>query len=383
MAANRDLLREGMATGLTAPRIVTERTIAQLERLLEIPRRPVGHHDRRQGRLGGRPGADRAPRPRRDHAGRPGVPRRAQGRLPRGQPRGSRALVGAQRRRPLPDADPGLDDARDRTPRRSTGSGWRSSSRSRRSAGRSPVAPASATTPPPTGPRWPPSRRTSRRPRGAARPGPRSDIDRALALAPRYFGRLPRAGCDVRAVESFKEKDSPFAYYIPPTTDGSRAGHLLREHLRPAVADVHEARLDHLPRGGSRPPLPDRPRDGEREPQRLPAARLADGRRRLRRGLGTVRRAPGRRDGPLPQRGRTVRDARRAGLAGRPARRRQRAPCAPLAAPAVDRHAPRGRVDADRRDDRDRPLHRLAGPGPHLQARPAGDRAAPGRDLGP
>ena len=32
-----DLLREGLASGLTAPRIVAERTIAQIERLLEIP----------------------------------------------------------------------------------------------------------------------------------------------------------------------------------------------------------------------------------------------------------------------------------------------------------------------------------------------------------
>jgi len=37
MAANRDLLQEGLETGLTAPRIVVERTIAQLERLTEIP----------------------------------------------------------------------------------------------------------------------------------------------------------------------------------------------------------------------------------------------------------------------------------------------------------------------------------------------------------
>jgi uncharacterized protein (DUF885 family) len=50
------------------------------------------------------------------------------------------------------------------------------------------------------------------------------DIERALAAAPAYFGRLPRAGCEVRAVEAFKEKDSPFAYYFPPTTDGSRPG---------------------------------------------------------------------------------------------------------------------------------------------------------------
>ena len=45
-----------------------------------------------------------------------------------------------------------------------------------------------------------------------------------MALAPRYFGTLPRVGCEVRAVEEYKEKDSPFAYYLPPTTDGSRPG---------------------------------------------------------------------------------------------------------------------------------------------------------------
>jgi uncharacterized protein (DUF885 family) len=52
----------------------------------------------------------------------------------------------------------------------------------------------------------------------------REDIDRAMALAPRYFSRLPRAGCTVMATEQFKEKDTPFAYYFPPTIDGSRPG---------------------------------------------------------------------------------------------------------------------------------------------------------------
>src|SRR5205085_8350527 len=37
MAANTDILREGLETGLTAPRIVAERTVAQLERLLAVP----------------------------------------------------------------------------------------------------------------------------------------------------------------------------------------------------------------------------------------------------------------------------------------------------------------------------------------------------------
>jgi uncharacterized protein (DUF885 family) len=52
----------------------------------------------------------------------------------------------------------------------------------------------------------------------------REDIDRAMAIAPRYFGTLPKAGIDVRAVEEFKEKDAPFAYYFPPSTDGTRPG---------------------------------------------------------------------------------------------------------------------------------------------------------------
>jgi uncharacterized protein (DUF885 family) len=52
----------------------------------------------------------------------------------------------------------------------------------------------------------------------------REEIDRGLGLAPRYFGRLPRAALEVRAVEPFKEKDAPFAYYYPPSVDGSRPG---------------------------------------------------------------------------------------------------------------------------------------------------------------
>lgn len=50
------------------------------------------------------------------------------------------------------------------------------------------------------------------------------DIRRAMETAPRYFGRLPVAGCQVRPVEAFKERDAPFAYYYPPSADGSRDG---------------------------------------------------------------------------------------------------------------------------------------------------------------
>ena len=37
MSANSELVREGLASGLTASRIVTERTIGQLERMLALP----------------------------------------------------------------------------------------------------------------------------------------------------------------------------------------------------------------------------------------------------------------------------------------------------------------------------------------------------------
>jgi len=50
------------------------------------------------------------------------------------------------------------------------------------------------------------------------------DITRALAIAPAWFGRLPVASCDVRPVEPFMERDAPPAFYYPPTIDGSRPG---------------------------------------------------------------------------------------------------------------------------------------------------------------
>ncbi len=50
------------------------------------------------------------------------------------------------------------------------------------------------------------------------------DIDRANAAAAGAFGRTPRAACRVVPVEEYKERDAPFAYYFPPTADGSRPG---------------------------------------------------------------------------------------------------------------------------------------------------------------
>jgi uncharacterized protein (DUF885 family) len=52
----------------------------------------------------------------------------------------------------------------------------------------------------------------------------RGQIERALAAAPAYFGRLPKAACEVRPVEPYKEQDAPAAYYYPPAVDNSRPG---------------------------------------------------------------------------------------------------------------------------------------------------------------
>jgi uncharacterized protein (DUF885 family) len=71
--------------------------------------------------------------------------------------------------------------------------------------------------------------------------------------APAVFGRLPKAKCEVRAVEEFREQDTPFAYYQPSSGDGSRQGIFYvntgaheetKLHLLAAVA-YHEANPGH------------------------------------------------------------------------------------------------------------------------------------------
>jgi uncharacterized protein (DUF885 family) len=49
-------------------------------------------------------------------------------------------------------------------------------------------------------------------------------VGRGWEAAPRFFGRLPSIPCEVKAVEEFREADMPFAFYFPPAEDGSRAG---------------------------------------------------------------------------------------------------------------------------------------------------------------
>ena len=223
MAANADLLREGLASGLTAPRIVVERTIAQLERLLESPpdESPVAAMAQVATE------ADRATvrdlvrdivRPadtafldtlKGDYL--------AASRTDPGlwsAPNGDALYRTAIRAWTTVQMDPeeihriGVEELEAiETERRviAAAAGFGDDTAAYRAA-----LDADASNTPQT---------KDDLTRRAA-----EDIDRAMSLAPRYFGRLPRAGCEVRPVEDFKEADSPFAYYYPPSSDGSRNG---------------------------------------------------------------------------------------------------------------------------------------------------------------
>jgi uncharacterized protein (DUF885 family) len=67
----------------------------------------------------------------------------------------------------------------------------------------------------------------------------RRQIDRANALAPRWFGRLPKASCEVRAVEPYQEAEAPPAFYFPPSPDGSRPGIYFVNTYRPRSRPLH------------------------------------------------------------------------------------------------------------------------------------------------
>jgi uncharacterized protein (DUF885 family) len=64
--------------------------------------------------------------------------------------------------------------------------------------------------------------------------------DRAYAEAPKYFGRLPSANCYVKAVEAYREAESPPAFYMPPTLDGSRQGQYYINTYQPAERQLHK-----------------------------------------------------------------------------------------------------------------------------------------------
>jgi uncharacterized protein (DUF885 family) len=223
MAANTELVREGLANGLTAASIVTERVISQLERLFALPddQSPVatalslpGQADRERlvAAIGKyvRP-ADwiflEALRGAYRQASRqePGLWSAPDGeRLYRTQIRAWTSLdmdAGELHRLGLEELE-AIEGER-RAIARDLGFG--ADTRAARAALR-------------TGPGAVPSSP------GELLDRARGQIERATAAAPGYFGLLPKAGCQVKAVEPYKEADAPAAYYYAPAVDGSRGG---------------------------------------------------------------------------------------------------------------------------------------------------------------
>ncbi len=252
MAANVGILREALGTGLTAPSIVTERTIAQIERLLAIP---IGSAIIADSAIG----ASDADRERIRDAVREHVYPADAAFL--------EALRGEYRH--ASREEPGLWSAPDgdelyRTAIRS----WTTLEMEPREIHQIGLAELEAIEA---------ERRVIARAAGFgddtvayrasldAEPGntpgskdelvarAREDIDRAMAEAPRFFGRLPQAGLEVRAVEEYKEKDAPFAYYYPPSADSSRNGIYYangydlpsRKYSKLASTTYHEAAPGH------------------------------------------------------------------------------------------------------------------------------------------
>ena len=68
----------------------------------------------------------------------------------------------------------------------------------------------------------------------------RRQIEHASAAAPRWFGRLPEAPCEVRAVEPYAAPESPAAFYFPPAPDGSRPGIYFINTYQPESRPIHQ-----------------------------------------------------------------------------------------------------------------------------------------------
>jgi len=381
MDAYVGLLAEGRASGLAAPRIAVDRTIAQTERLLAIPADESPIVQSASSRTGTRTpcAARRAveahvrPCPR-------ALPRGARRRLPGRRPRRPRALVRPERRRAVPAGRSLVDDAGADRPR-FTRSAWTSSRRSTRSAAPSRARPGSEVTSTHIVATSRPIRRTS------PRPATRSWHGRARHRASARGGaglvrRLPGRGLRYPARRRVHGEGRAVRVLLPAGDRRIAARDLLREHVRPRASLPLEPRHDDLPRGRARPPFPDRARDGAPGPAGLPAPRLAARGRAYAEGWGLYSerlademglfRDEGERFGMLTAQ--AWRAARLIVDTGIHALRRT-----PLGRPDA---VGRGTTETDASIETGS-LHHVARPGAHLQDRPARDRAAAPRADGP
>ena len=66
-------------------------------------------------------------------------------------------------------------------------------------------------------------------------------LDRANAAIPKWFGRLPKAPCEVVRTPAHEEKHSTIAYYREPSADGSRPGQYYINTYAPETRPRYEA----------------------------------------------------------------------------------------------------------------------------------------------
>ncbi len=95
----------------------------------------------------------------------------------------------------------------------------------------------------------------------------REQVERSWDASSAFFGRMPNDNCEVRPVEEFQEQDTPLGFYNPPTEDGSRRGayyintsdleHRPLHHI--ASLTYHEANPGHHFQLSIEQEIPDRP----------------------------------------------------------------------------------------------------------------------------
>jgi uncharacterized protein (DUF885 family) len=223
MAANTELLREALASGLTAPRIVAERTVAQIKRMLEIPIgeavvpsmvRVASDADREKVREIVRDEIYPADAAFLDVLEGPYFVKTRTEPGIWSAPDGDeiyRTQILRWTTLPLDPRevhDSGLAELEEIEAERraiSRGAGFGDDTGAYRAA----LAADQANVP---------------QTREALVDRALEDIERATTAVASVVRTVPRATCRVLPVEEYKERDAPFAYYFPPSEDGSRPG---------------------------------------------------------------------------------------------------------------------------------------------------------------